>query len=229
MVAGGFMPRSAIKEASVASVPAGSPDRAGGPADGHRGVSGERPAAISARAISANAGEPHEDDQRAGLSDSAPIDRFGRMAADESHRRSMFAMRQRDAGVGGEAEGRGDAGDDFEGNAGLGQRFGLLTAAAEQEWVAALEPDHGEPAARALDEHGGDFILGKSVRRFLLTDVEAFGGGWREIKQRGGRQVIEEHGVGLGEEAAAFDGDQLGIAGAGADEIDFTGHGSLRL
>ena len=129
-------------------------------------------------------------------------------------------MRERHAGVGGDAERGGDAGDDLEGDAGGGQRFGLFAAASEDEGVAALEADHGEAAARALDEHGADLFLGEGVDGLLLAGVDALGVGRGQIEQRGGGQAIEEDGVGLLEDAAAFDGDELRIAGACADEID---------
>ena len=72
-------------------------------------------------------------------------------------------------------EGRGHAGHDLERNAGVGQRFGLFAAAAEDERIAALEAHDGEAAARALDQHGADLVLGEGVGGFLLADVEAFG------------------------------------------------------
>ena len=145
-------------------------------------------------------------------------------------------MRERHAGVGGDAQRRGDAGDDFEGDAGIGQRFGLFAAASEDERIAALEPDHGEAAARALDQHGADLFLGEGVGGFLLADVEALGVGRGEIEQGVGGEVVEEDGVGLLQNAAAFDGDEIGIAGPGAYEVDLgaggqglVGRGSSRF
>jgi len=75
---------------------------------------------------------------------------------------------------------------------------------SEDEWIAALEADHGEAAAGALDEHGGDLFLGEGVGGFLLAGVDALGVGWGEIEERGGGKVVEEDGVGLFEDAAAL-------------------------
>ena len=70
------------------------------------------------------------------------------MARDEGDGTGIFPIRQRQPGVGRGAEGGRHARHDLEVHAGLGQRFGLLAAAAEEERIAALEPDH-EPASRA--------------------------------------------------------------------------------
>ena len=83
-----------------------------------------------------------------------------------------------------------------------------------------FEPHHGEAAARALDQHGADFFLGEGVGRFFLAHVEALGVRRGEVEQRVVGQVIVEDGVGLLQDAAAFDGDEFGIAGAGADQVD---------
>ena len=150
------------------------------------------------------------------------------VAGDEGDGGGVLAMGERHAGVGGDAERRGDAGDDLERNAGIGQRLGLFAAAAEDERVAAFEADHGEAAARALDQHGADLVLRERVGGFLLADVEALGVRRRERQERVGGEVVVEDGVGLLEDAAAFEGEQFGIARAGADEVDL-GHGAVAL
>ena len=113
-------------------------------------------------------------------------------------------MRERNAGVRGDAQRRGDARHHFERNAGVGQRFGLFAAAPEDERIAALQPHHVQPAARALDQHRADLFLVKRVLRFLLADVDALGGSGREVEQRVGGQMVVEHGVGLFEQRAAL-------------------------
>ena len=128
-------------------------------------------------------GESHEDHEGFGHADPAPIDGVDAVAGDEGHGGSVLAVRQRHAGVGRDAERRGDAGNDLEGDAGIGQRFGFFAAAAEDERIAALEAHHVPAAARALDEHGADFFLGEGVGGFLLADVDALGGGGGEIEQ----------------------------------------------
>jgi hypothetical protein len=47
-------------------------------------------------------------------------------------------MREGHAGVGRDAERRGDSGDDFKGNTRLGEGFGFFASASEDEGVAAF-------------------------------------------------------------------------------------------
>jgi hypothetical protein len=58
------------------------------------------------------------------------------------------------------------------------------------------------------------------VYRFLFADVEAFGVGRGEVEEGDVGQVVVENGVGLLQDAAALDGEELRISGAGADEVD---------
>ena len=102
------------------------------------------------------------------------------------------------------------------------ERFGLLPAASEHERIAAFEPDHGQAAARAVDQHGADFVLLVRVRRLFLADVDALGVRRGEVEQGVGREVVVEDDVGLLEDAAALDRDQFGVARAGADQVDLS-------
>ena len=79
---------------------------------------------------------------------------------------AVVAVGDRDAGVGRGGDPGGDAGDDLERDAGGGQRLGLLAAAAEDERVAALEPDDAAPRLRALDHQRLDLRLGVGERSF---------------------------------------------------------------
>ena len=72
------------------------------------------------------------------MADLVPIDLANGVAGHEGDGGGVVAMRERDAGVRGDAERRGDAGDDFERDAGIGERLGLFSAAAEEERIAAL-------------------------------------------------------------------------------------------
>ncbi len=128
-------------------------------------------------------------------------------------------MRQRHARIRGDSERRGDAGDHFERNAGVGERFGLFAATAENEGIAALQPHHREPPARPVDKHLADLFLCVGVHGFLLPYIKPLGCGRCEFEQRVIGQMIVEDGVGRGEDAPALPGDQFGIAGPGAHEI----------
>ena len=81
-----------------------------------------------------------------------------------------------DAGVGGHGDGGGDAGHDLEGDAGVAQRLRLLAAAAEDERVAALQPDDALALAGLLDEQGVDRVLVVAAGRAGdLADVDQLG------------------------------------------------------
>ena len=109
------------------------------------------------------------------------------------------------------------------------KRFQFFAAASEDERVAAFEPHHVEAAPRAIDHHGADFFLRKRVHRFLFADVNAFAILGREIEQVFVGEVIVEDRIGDREQLAAFPGDEVGIAGAGADEIDLVHASRSRL
>ena len=61
------------------------------------------------------------------------------------------AMGERDLQARGGGDAGGDAGHDLDGDAGRAQRIELLAAPAEDERIAALEPDHGLAGRRAGD------------------------------------------------------------------------------
>ncbi len=85
------------------------------------------------------------DDHRRGPGDGGPVD-IGRhrargiVAGQKDNRVIDVAVGGRDAGIGQPADAGGDARHDAERNAGLGELAGFLSAAAEDEGIAALEP-----------------------------------------------------------------------------------------
>jgi hypothetical protein len=68
-------------------------------------------------------------------------------------------MRDRDAGDGGYCDGRADSRDHGGVDAGVGAGQELLTTAAEDERVPALEPDDVAPLLRVLDQEPVDLVL----------------------------------------------------------------------
>ena len=188
--------------------------------DGHGGRFG-RPSAGDQLAGELGEGrQAHENDEFPDVADFVPIDGVDGVAGHESDGGGVLAMGEGDAGVGGDAERGGDSGDDLESDAGIGEGLGLFAAAAEDEGVAALEADDGQSTAGALDQHAADFILGEFVGGLLFADIDAFGARRGEFEESGRGEVVVEDGVGESENATAFDGDQLGVAGACADQID---------
>ncbi len=131
------------------------------------------------------------------------------------------------AGIRGRRDGGGDAGDDLKPHAGGHQCLAFLAAAAKNEWVAALEA-HDAPAFEALlDQQAVDLVLGHRVAGGLLADVDLLGIGAVAQELRVGQVVVDDD-LGRLEEGNPADGEEAGVAGASADEIDdalFGGHG----
>ena len=100
-----------------------------------------------------------------------------------------------------------NAGNDFERNAGSGQRLQFLAATPEDEGVAALETDHRQPFARQIDEQGIDRLLRQRVPGGFLAGVDAAGVGARQIHDAVADEVIEDQHIGLGDQAGGLDGE----------------------
>ena len=129
------------------------------------------------------------------------------------------SMSDRDARVGGSGEGGTHTGHDLITTAGRSQGLGLLAAPAEQKRVAALEPRHGFSRAGFFDQHVIDSLLRKRVGPGFLARVDFLGRLRGEFQQERIAQIIVDHHVRTLEAVTAFEGQQAGIAGAGADEI----------
>ena len=95
------------------------------------------------------------------------------------------------------------------------------SAPAEDVGVAALEPGDGFAFFGFFYDEPVDAVLRERVVPGDLADVNAFRVG-AGIAEQGivGEVVIHDH-IGLFENVLALDGQQAGVAGAGADEIDF--------
>ena len=154
------------------------------------------------------------------LANLAPIDAVHIVAGNERQHFVVRAVRERNAAVGRDSQRRSNTGHHFERNARVRQRFQFFAAASKDKRVAAFEPHHVQAAARAVDHHGADFFLRKSVHRFLFADVNALAILGREFEQVLVGQVVVKDGVGDREQLAPFPGDEAGVAGARADEIN---------
>ena len=105
------------------------------------------------------------------------------------------------------------------GTAGVEQRLGLLAATTEHVRVAALEADHPAPVAGQLDEQRRDQLL-RDGTPGSLADVDQLGGRGDQRQHPVADQRVVHDDVGLGEQAGGLDGQQVGVAGSGADERD---------
>ena len=167
------------------------------------GVSGARPPSISRCAISPMRARAHEDHE--GAADPGqrlPVDVgavLGRVLVPGHHGEvgRHAAVGHRDARVGGRADGAGDAGHHLEGDAGGGERLGLLAAAPEHERVAALEPHHA--LGRSAPRSTRTALICSWVRSTwpgALPGGDQLGARGREREERGRRQPVVHHDVG---------------------------------
>jgi len=144
-----------------------------------------------------------------------------------------IAVGDGDAGVGRGGDAGGDAGDFDEGDVVGAEDFGFFAAATEDVGIAAFEADNdfsfgvrpsafgvGEGFAGFFDEDGVDFILGFGVLVGGFADVDFFGVGGGEFEEVGVGEVVVDDDIGAAEGVGARDGDQAGIAGTSAHQIN---------
>ena len=128
------------------------------------------------------------------------------------------AMGKRDADCRRDRGQRGDAGNDLERHARLGERDRLLPAAPEDVRIAALQPDDLEVVPPETDEQLVDLVL---VQFLARVDERARGRLVDELRRD--EPVVDER-LAAAHQVEPARGDQPGIAGTGADEPD--GHES---
>jgi hypothetical protein len=151
------------------------------------------------------------------------------MAGDENAGLRVIAMRQRNAGIGRAPARRRDARTHLERNAMLGELLDLLAAAPEDERIAALEPQHALALFGQRHQHLADFLLRHGMVGAALADIDALGLAADEIEDVVADQPVVEHDIGLLHEPLGAEGEQIGIARPGADEIDLARHGRAVL
>jgi hypothetical protein len=123
------------------------------------------------------------------------------------------ALCHRDPSGGRYGDRAGHARHDFDRHAGLPARVDLLPAAAQDERVAALEPDDVVTGPSLLDQDLVDLGLGDPVVAGGLADVDDHDVGVQLVEQRARRQPIDYDDVGLGEPATPASRDQPRITG----------------
>ena len=106
-----------------------------------------------------------------------------------------------------------------------GQGLGLLAAAAEDERVAALQAHHPPPAQAVLHEDRVDLVLGHRLPApATLPAFSSSASGRHSGSSSLGAEAVVHHHVGAPRARAAGDGEQAGVAGAGADQVDEAAH-----
>ena len=168
------------------------------------GVSGSAPGVQQARDVGGQQRHAHEEDEAGRAVDDARDGGIGQ--AGHGHGRHAGAhsatVGQRDAGRGRGGERELTPGTTSTGTPCAAQARGLLAAAAEQERVAALEPDHAAAALGLLDEDPVDLVLRHGVVARGLADVDDLDVGGELVEQAARAEPVGDHDVGLGQSAA---------------------------
>jgi len=136
---------------------------------------------------------------------------------------------QRQSGGGGAAQRGGDAGDDADGDAERVEVVDLLPGPAEDHRVAALQPHHAAAHPRLRGDQRVDLLLRPRVPAGALADAEALGGRVGEVEDAVADEVVVEDHVGRRQRLDRRDGQQVGVAGTGADQGDGALLGRMRL
>ncbi len=170
----------------------------------------------------AGGGQAHvDDDGLVGPGQVVPVEvrlAVGGVACDEGHRLGQASVRQGRAGAGRGGQGGGDAGDDLAGDSRRAAFFQLLAAAAEDERVAALEPDNIESLKRERHQQAVDVVLRQGVAVLALGHVDQ-----PRVRRghgedfRGDQAVMHDH-PGRRDQPRGLEGQQLRIARTGAHQ-----------
>jgi hypothetical protein len=96
----------------------------------------------------------------------------------------------------------------------------LLAAAAEQIRIAAFETYDLAPVAGKTDEQGIDLVLRYGMAFGLLADADPSGPRRDQRQDRVGHQAIIDNDVGLIQQTARLERQQIRISRPGADQVD---------
>ena len=105
------------------------------------------------------------------------------------------------------------------------QIFELLAAAAEDEGIAAFQAQHALAGLGMLGQQRVDLVLALAVVALDLADIDALGIAAHVVQDLRPDQLVVEHDVGLLHQAMGAEGQQIGIARTGADDIDGAARG----
>ena len=120
-------------------------------------------------------------------------------------------MGHRDAQIGWNANGGGDAGHDLKGNAGLLKDSCLLAASAEDERVAPFQPHHLLPFAGLTHKDLVDLILRDRVMAGSLAHIDIPGIPASPHENAVAHQPVVDDHIRLLKEALSLHSDQLHI------------------
>src|SRR5713226_2541654 len=120
-------------------------------------------------------------------------------------------------------------GNDDDLDAGARQIAQLLATTPEDERIATLESHHGMARMRQFDEPRGDGLLARVVVTGAFAHVLEPGVGTAKGKRLGRDEGVVQHVIGVRQQLASLEREQVGIARTGADEGDAAGSTPARL
>jgi hypothetical protein len=137
---------------------------------------------------------------------------------DEDHALRVAALRDRNAERGRCGDAGGDAVHDFDRESRRAERGQFLAAAAEHERIAALEPRDAAARAQMHEHRGDDRLLRRRCMSAALADVLDVCIGTRMAQYVGVHEIVDEQHVRRTDRTDGLERQQVGVAGAGADE-----------
>ena len=140
----------------------------------------------------------------------------------------VIAMGQGNAGIGGGSQGCRDAGQHGEIDPGGRERLQLLSAAAEDKRIAALEPHHPLALPGVLDQQRIDLLLSAADISGRLAHAYARRVAPRQIEDRGRHQPVVQDHIGVVQRPQSLEGQQFRIAGTRPDQPHLSGRAGRR-
>ena len=161
--------------------------------------------------------DAHEDDERAGrLREQFEVELVVgcRPARDDRHLRGEAAVRQRNTRGRGYGRQRRHAGNHLGVDSRRHERVDLFAAAAEEEWVAALQAHDDLEAPTQRNQQLIHFGLAEACAR------EAESAPRHLVEQLSRCELVVHDRICPAEQAEAPHGDEVGVTGPCADEVD---------
>ena len=138
----------------------------------------------------------------------------------DRNRTGNTPMRQGNVRGRGSGERCADPGDDAHRDPCRTQRFDLLTASPEEEWVSPFQTNHEMSGSRSLDHQLVDLGLGDGIAARPLADIDAPSSRAAQTKHVGIDERVVQHDVRIGEHGTRRRCDEIGIARTGSCQHD---------
>ena len=140
----------------------------------------------------------------------------------ESDRLCVVAVRERDTRIRRDPVRGRNARHDLKWNPLFGEGFNLLTAAPEDEGIAAFDPQHPFALARQLHHQRVDILLRQRVVVALFADINPLRVLAHQVHDGVRHQGVMQYDVRLLHQTQCAKGQQIRISGARAHQIDLT-------